>query len=272
MNLINRSPTVLDWEASAVQMQERSERRAWNVAKAATVVAIACAAAFAAMVPFYRVVPMPVEVNKLTGDAQVVDVLDARHVPMSEVLDKHWVTTYVQSRERYFWPFLQLDYDSVRSMSDGQALKDFDGVYSGPNALDKTLGADIQRRIKILSTTLPQGEPGRAVVRFMQTTINHGEEERPACFLATIGFEYKPRFLQKEKEAVANPLGFKVTTYSRDADYGVCAEGTAPGGVKAGTAATGASAANAAPMGVPPIQPAQPVQSTVGNANAGGRP
>ena len=69
---------VLDIEASLTYMQERSERRAWHVAYAALAVAVLSAVALALMVPFYRVVPLPIEVDRLTGESQVIDVLDAR--------------------------------------------------------------------------------------------------------------------------------------------------------------------------------------------------
>lgn len=235
MTLLRHSTQALDWEASIVQMQERSERRAWQVAKMASVIAVACAVAFVSMLPFYRLIPLPIEVDRLTGDAEVVDVLDARHVKLTELVDKHWLSAYVQTRERYFWPFLQMDYDTVRVMSDGRAERDYGQIYAGPDALDKTLGPDIERRIKILSTSLPPGEPGRAVVRFMRTTVDHGQVERPECFLATIAYQYKPKLLQREREGTLNPLGFKVMAYSRDADYGVCQDSTVSGAASSST-------------------------------------
>ncbi|QVN19870.1 virB8 family protein [Burkholderia pyrrocinia] len=228
-------------------MRDQSERRAWRVAVGACAVAIACAAALAVMTPFYRNVPIPIEVDKLTGDAQVLDVLDAQHVPVAQVIDKHWLTTYVQMRERYYWPFLQMDYDAVRAMSDGQALKDYDAIYTGPNSLDQQLGADVQRRIKILATTLPPGEPGRAVVRFMRTTTDHGETGQPTCFVATIAYRYQPKILRSEKDATTNPLGFKVTAYSRDADYGFCGDGPAPTPAKSPSVATSLPVASSVP-------------------------
>ena len=66
---------ALDFEVSVTHLQERSERRAWHVAAAAVVMAILCAVALAVMVPFYRVVPLPIEVDRLTGEAQVIDAV-----------------------------------------------------------------------------------------------------------------------------------------------------------------------------------------------------
>ncbi len=102
MTLLKHSTQALDWEASIAQMRERSERRAWQVAKVASVIAVACAVAFVSMLPFYRLIPLPIEVDRLTGDAEVIDVLAARHIKLTELVDKHWLTTYVQTRERYF--------------------------------------------------------------------------------------------------------------------------------------------------------------------------
>ncbi|PLZ00419.1 type IV secretion system protein [Burkholderia sp. WAC0059] len=238
MTLFKHPASPLDWEASIVQMQERSERRAWQVAKVASVIAVACAVAFASMLPFYRLIPLPIEVDRLTGEAEVIDVLDARHVKLTELVDRHWLSTYVQARERYFWPFLQMDYDTVRVMSDGQAERDYEQIYAGPDALDKMLGPDVERRIKVLSTSLPPGEPGRAVVHFMRTTVDHGQAGRPECFLATIAYQYRPKLLQREREGTLNPLGFKVTAYSRDVDYGVCQDSTASGAVTSTHTAT----------------------------------
>ena len=109
---------ALDFEASLTALQACSERRAWQVAFAAAIVAIGSVAALAVMMPFYRVVPLLIEVNKLTGEVQLIEVLDAKHVPLREIEDKHWVEVYVRTRERYDWGLLQMDYDRVLEMSD----------------------------------------------------------------------------------------------------------------------------------------------------------
>ena len=212
---------VLDTEASLTEQRELSERRAWRVAYAALGVTVLCATGLAVMAPFYRVVPLPIEVNTLTGESQVIDVLDARHVHASEIQDKHWIESYVRSREQYEWGLLQLDYDSVLNMSDDVVGRDYKQLYSGPDALDKQLGANTERRIRIISTILPPGEPGRAVVHIERTTRKNGEDnaEPPVRFVVTLAYTYKPPVFGRESLAVDNPFGFKVTAYSRDPEY-----------------------------------------------------
>ncbi|KWH21843.1 conjugal transfer protein TraJ [Burkholderia cepacia] len=212
---------MLDIEASLTHLQECSERRAWHVTYAAIGVAVLSTTALAVMVPFYRVVPLPIEVDRLTGESQVIDVLDARHVHTKEIQDKHWVETYVRARERYDWGLLQMDYDSVLAMSDDVVARDYRGIYSGPDALDRQLGAGLERRIRILSVTLPPDEPGHAVVHVERTSLRNGEAHTAPAqrFVITLAYTYRPPVFTRESVAIANPFGFKVTAYSRDAEY-----------------------------------------------------
>lgn len=212
---------ALDFEVSVTHLQERSERRAWHVAVACVTVAILCAVALAVMVPFYRVVPLPIEVDRLTGEAQVIDVLDAKQVPMRDIEDKHWVEVYVRSRERYDWGLLQMDYDRVLDMSDDRVARAYRSMYNGPDSLDRQLGANAQRRIRILSTTLVPDEPGHAVVHIERTTWKNGIDnaEPPQRFVITLAFTYRPSVFTRERTAVENPFGFRVTAYSRDSEY-----------------------------------------------------
>ncbi|MFX1716182.1 virB8 family protein [Paraburkholderia sp. A1RO-5L] len=210
-----------DFEVSLTDLQARSERRAWYVAGAGAAIALSCAVALAVMVPFYRVVPLAIEVDRLTGEAQVIDVLDAKHVPMRDIEDKHWVQAYVRARERYEWGLLQMDYDRVLDMSDERVARDYRQIFSAPDALDQQLGANTQRRIRILSTTLVPDEPGRAVVHIERTTWKNGLQsaEPRERFVITLAFTYRPAVFTRERTAIDNPFGFKVTAYSRDPEY-----------------------------------------------------
>ncbi|TAM18608.1 MAG: type IV secretion system protein [Pandoraea sp.] len=223
---------VLDIEASLTHLQERSERRAWHVAYGAIGVAVLSVAALAVMVPFYRVVPLPIEVDRLTGEAQVIDVLDARHVHTKEIQDKHWVEAYVRERERYNWGLLQMDYDDVLAMSDDVVARDYRSIYSGPDALDRQLGPNVERRVRIVSTTLPPDEPGHAVVHIERRTFKNGEAnaQPPQRFVITLAYTYRPPLFTRESVAVANPFGFKVTAYSRDPEYTPLAASAAAAG------------------------------------------
>ncbi|MBY8605986.1 MAG: type IV secretion system protein [Burkholderia sp.] len=225
---------ALDFEASLTDLQARSERRAWQVAFAAVVVAIGSVAALAVMMPFYRVVPLPIEVDKLTGEAQVIEVLDAKHVPLREIEDKHWVEVYVRARERYDWGLLQMDYDRVLEMSDESVARTYRQIYSGPDALDQHLGASVQYRTRIVSTTLVPDEPGHAIVHIERSVRKNGIDtgEPGQRFVITLAFTYRPAVLVRERAAIDNPFGFKVTAYSRDAEDAAPVQPAAAGGAR----------------------------------------
>ena len=212
---------ALDFEVSVTHLQERSERRAWQVAAGSVGLAILCAGALAVMVPFYRIVPLPIEVDRLTGEAQVIDILDARQMHMRDIEDKHWVEVYVRTRERYDWGLLQMDYDRVLDMSDDRVGRDFRSIYGGADALDRQLGAGTQWRIRILSSTLVPDEPGHAVVHIERSTWKNGvgNAQPPQRFVITLAFTYRPSIFTRERTAVENPFGFRVTAYSRDPEF-----------------------------------------------------
>ena len=55
------------------------------------------------MLPFYKVVPMTFLVDKVTGEAQLVDTTGYKPAILNEAADRHWVEEYVNTRERYNW-------------------------------------------------------------------------------------------------------------------------------------------------------------------------
>ena len=67
-------------------------------------------ATLVAVLPLKQTVPYLVYVDKATGVTQVVDVATPSRITQDEVHARHWVTRYVQARERYVYQLLQDDY------------------------------------------------------------------------------------------------------------------------------------------------------------------
>jgi type IV secretion system protein VirB8 len=109
----------------------------------------------------------------------------------------------------------------VLNMSDEAVARDFRQIYSGPDALDRRLQQGTERDVRILSTTPPPDEPGRAVVHIERTTRKRGVDnaEPSQRFVLTLAYTYRPPVFTRESVAVENPFGFKVTAYSRDSEY-----------------------------------------------------
>lgn len=208
---------AIDWESSMTMAYQQSEARAWKIAYTSAFVAVLGIAGLIFMLPFYKVVPMTFFVDKATGESQLIDTTGT--TPMSTAqMDKHWIEEYVNTRERYDWMLLQSDYERTMALSTGNVAKDYGAMFGNDNAIDKQLGNYTNRRIKIISTTLPPGASGTAIVRYERTTRERGyDTEVAGKYIATITYLYeKPSVLTLEKAIVANPMGFKVTGYVVD--------------------------------------------------------
>lgn len=223
-----------DWEADKSARAEKSERRAWLVAGAASAIAVAAVVGIASLAPFKRVVPYVFAVDRATGNVELVSAADDRTVVgYQELLDKHWAQKYVVARESYNYKLLQNDYDTVLSLSSDEVAREYAKVYEGPNARDKKYGASMEMRVKVLSVTLAQDDIGtKAVVRFEKTSkrAEADNADAPQYFVATMAFEYKPSMFGKEKELIQNPLGYKVTSYRVDSEIAPVA-GTTNGAI-----------------------------------------
>ena len=214
-------PTIYEeavsWENSRHEALEKSEARAWSMVRWTSILALLAMGALVILAPFYKIVPLTFEVDKLTGQAQLVDLTGAMPMTSTEAMDKHWVADYVRTRERFVWTLLQLDYDHTMNLSDERIAREYRAEYEGPNARDKRLGPGTDERVRILGVTLPPNEPGKAVVRFERTTRRDGTDVDVGVYVATLSYKYQPPALfSKERNVVDNPLGFKVTGFVVD--------------------------------------------------------
>ena len=214
-------PTIFEeavsWENSRHEALEKSEARAWSMVRWTSILALLAMGALVILAPFYKIVPLTFEVDKLTGQAQLVDLTGAMPMTSTEAMDKHWVADYVRTRERFVWTLLQLDYDHTMNLSDERIAREYRAEYEGPNARDKRLGPGTDERVRILGVTLPPNEPGKAVVRFERTTRRDGTDVDVGIYVATLSYKYQPPALfSKERNVVDNPLGFKVTGFVVD--------------------------------------------------------
>lgn len=208
---------AIDWESSLTMAYQQSESRAWKITGVSIFIMVLSLAGLIFMLPFYKIIPVTFMVDKATGEAQLVDATGA--IPVSDAQkDKHWIEEYVNSRERYNWMLLQYDFEHTLNLSDDNIAKEYRALFDGDNSMDKQLGSFTERRIKIISTTLPPGVSGTAVVRFERTTRERGyDTEIAGKYIATITYKYKqPLALTLEKYVVANPFGFRVTGYVVD--------------------------------------------------------
>jgi type IV secretion system protein VirB8 len=212
----------LSWEADTERSRQRSERRAWNVAGAACVLAIIAVVSLATLAPLRRIVPYLLVADKASGNVEFVGAVDDRQIKgYQELLDKHWVQTYVVARESYFYRLLQADYDTVMALSDDRLANDYARIFEGPDARDKKYGNRVEANIQIISVRPASTTVDNLmVVRFSKSVrqVDADFWEPTQNFSATVRYEYFPSMKGSEKQLLLNPLGFKVSGYRRDAE------------------------------------------------------
>jgi type IV secretion system protein VirB8 len=206
----------LSWEADIVLNERTSRLLAWKVAACAGATACLMAVALILLIPLKQVIPYVVEIDKLTGESSIVG--SARdYVSPSALNDKHWIKTFVLSRERYSYPLLQHDYDTVHLLAADAAWKTYAKLFEGDDAMDKKFGKKVEIIPTILSITLNQ--PGIATVRYELNRKNEVGEPQITRRVATLRYSFKQQLSKREFDVIDNPLGFSVDGYQTDPEF-----------------------------------------------------
>lgn len=224
------------WEVDRELMLRQSERRAWTVALAATSFACLAIATDFVRGALRQIVPIPILVDRTTGEASVQMPLSGSTVPVSDALDKHFVVQFVTAREEYDWSWLNRDYNTVARMAATEVFAPYAAQFDAGKgqAITDRLADRTQWRIAIVGVRFsPLGEvpatSGGAPVRFREAFVTFDRQifavrERSAVgpaqrFVASLRFEYRPRLAMSDAERIENPLGFVVTAYRTDAEF-----------------------------------------------------
>lgn len=206
------------WETTRIAMVERSERRAWTIAKAFGGCFILSLAAMALMMPLKTVEPYVIEVDRNTGMSEILHIANTRDIPVSEMMNKYWLSQYVLAREGYDWRTLNQEFVKVRELSLPNVFDVYASQYGTDNKNSLEMQLKDDKRIVVRLNTIVVNSDSIATVRFSKELINNrsGQVEAVNAWTATIGFEYFPDFAVKEERRIINPFGFKVTSYRVD--------------------------------------------------------
>jgi type IV secretion system protein VirB8 len=183
--------------------------------------------------PLRQIVPVPIVVDKVTGEATIQQRLAAETVPPLEALDKHNVAVFVRAREGYSWWWLQRDFDQVARMAVPAVFANYNRQFEGDSALQKKLENSAEWRIEIVSVRLSptgrRGNRGEATVTY-DKSVRFTDRSLPDVttrHVASIVYEYQPKVFAKEKDRLENPLGFVVTAYRSDPEIAPAPPGAA---------------------------------------------
>lgn len=207
------------WEAEGVARAERSERRAWLVAGAASIIAVLLGGGIFALLPLKEVDPFIVRVDKNTGAADIITRVTERNMSPDEAIDKYWIATYVRARESYSESNIVAYYKTVDLLSSLDEGQEYQAAVSpdNPKSVLNVYGPGGKVEVKILSISFL--DTGTASVRFERRDVLRGQA-KVSRWIATIGYKYEDPPLTEEERQI-NPLGFQVVDYRTDPETGV---------------------------------------------------
>jgi type IV secretion system protein VirB8 len=208
------------WELDRTARAESSTRRAWWVAGASTVAAVASTIAVAGLTPLKQPVPVIIRVDSSTGIVDLVPTYQGTtNIP--ELVSRQLLSSYVIARERYFYGTAEADYELVASQNSPQLNQDWAAQWNraNPQSPLNQYKDGTTVRTQVRSITFLKLESGRqdvAQVRFTKYARAGGTgAERATHWISTIEFTYaKPS--GDESVRSLNPLGFRVVEYHRE--------------------------------------------------------
>ena len=232
-----------DFETGLIERSRNSERKAWRVAGAPTLLTLLLASGYALLLPLKEQVPYLVLADPAHGTSSVARIdMPLAAVSASEALNKSQVAHFVIARESYDWDLLnRRDSRLVQAMASGAVLREYETLYSNghPDNPDTLYGREQSVRIRILSTVLTWNDGGAddaasklprtpiaASVRFERWLFDKATgQARPLdTRLATMKVSYDPHLQMNEEGRIENPLGFRVHSYRVDPEV----SGTTP--------------------------------------------
>lgn len=209
--------TALSWESARLQMVVASERKAWNLVKLLAACFLLTCIALVCLMPLKTVAPYVIKVDESTGMAEVLSIANTREIPVSEMMNKYWVSQYVLARETYDWRTLNQEYIKVRELSLPNVFEPYATQFgTHAESLEMRLKDDYRVLVKLSSIVI--NSDYIATVRFTKSVHNNRTQtiESEQGWTATIGFEYFPTYEVPEERRIVNPFGFKVTSYRVD--------------------------------------------------------
>jgi type IV secretion system protein VirB8 len=253
---------AVSYEITVADMARRSERRAWWVAISSLILSLLLAGGYYFMLPLKEKVPFLVMADAYTGTATVAHLVgnfQNQDITVNEAINRSNVAQYVMARESYDYAITGLrDWRQVFVMSTPQAVSDYRQLFANGSANDprRVYGKNRAIRVKILSLapmkTGPNGSFRAAAVRIQRDIFDKtsGTSQFLDNKYITLEFTYLKSMKLDEQDRIINPLGFQVTGYRVDNDYGKAVPVVDP----AAPPETTAPAAPAAPAA--PLEPA----------------
>lgn len=221
----------INFEITVADLARRSERRAWLVAWAASLMSLILAGGYFYLLPLKEKVPYMVMADAYTGTSTVARLTEDftnQRIATSEAVNRSNVAHFVLARESYDVAMMNLrDWTTVYTMSSAEVAAGYSNLHSNsnPDSPYRVHGKGRAIRVRILSIVFiggsPDTPPKGATVRLQRSLFDKatGTSRPMDSKIATLEFSYKANLKMDEEDRVENPLGFQVTSYRVDNDY-----------------------------------------------------
>jgi type IV secretion system protein VirB8 len=206
------------WADGQVSASSREARIAWRVAAGASAVALLLALALALLVPLKSVEPYVLTVDRQSGTVEAQTTVGSGQLTQNEALIQAQMAGYVIARETFDATDLPQQYRRVQMMSSRPVASAYVAqmAATNPDSPLNTLNRGDTVEIDIRSVSLIGDSSG--LVRFTATRTAPGAATGTSTnYVAAMSFGFNGRPMS-QADRFANPLGFQVTRYRRDAD------------------------------------------------------
>lgn len=209
------------WDSTVQALAARSEGRAWMVAAGSILLALLGFALALFQVTRPVPAPVPIVVDRTTGETMVIPTLDENSVPRISAVDQHNAAVFVRAYESYYFNLLKRDYDQVARMSTQEVFAPYGAKFAGDAAMQTKLGTTWEHRVSVvsvrMSSTTNPGRNGEAIVTFdKEVKSSQGMTPTTTRYVGTVRFEYRPKSMKKDVDRIENPFGFVVLSYRAD--------------------------------------------------------
>jgi type IV secretion system protein VirB8 len=205
------------WDADRAAQFRRSACRAWWVAGAGWLCAVATALALAMLMPLKRVDPFVIRVDNSTGIVDVVPVY-AGHATAEEAVTRYFLTHYLTVCERFNFATAESDYEECGAFHSAQRNQAWYALWTATNPASPLNvhkdGSTVRVQVNSVSFfTRASGLSDLAQVRYLKASRQGaGSEESFTHWVATIQYAYADPAADP-KTRRWNPLGFKIVDF-----------------------------------------------------------
>ncbi len=216
--------TLLDDARSFEQYISDRDKRAMQagffIGGVGLLAAILALTAIILMMPLKQTQVELYTVDNQTGRVERVTRTSRTSLTADMAYQKAMAANYVKLRERYIYPGLQDDYETVQIYNSPQVNSDYLALYAGPNAPDKVYqGSAYSVRVEILSSMITGGTaPDKVATLRYKKIIRRLVDNftRTEFWNARLTFNADPTRAMSDAAREVNYFGFTVTSWQAD--------------------------------------------------------